>query len=74
MVTEIEIFDYEIKRQKAVKEELGCKGIRINPDEGNFNERKPVSKIYMHIKKSTQKSLIDNILKRLLQLEFKSNH
>ena len=42
--------DYEIKRQKAVKEELGCKFIRINPDEGNFSERKPVTKIYMHIK------------------------
>ena len=42
--------DYEIKRQKAVKEELGCKFIRINPDERNFNERKPVTKIYMHIK------------------------
>ena len=28
----------------------------------------------MHIKQSTKKSLIDNLPKRLLWLEFKSNH
>ena len=28
----------------------------------------------MHIKQSTKKSLIDNLSKRLLGLEFKSNH
>ena len=46
------------ERQKEEKE-LGCKFIRINP------------KIHRHIKKSSKKSLIDNISKRLLELEFK---
>ena len=33
-----------------------------------------MNEIYKHIKKSTKKSLIDKISKRLLELEFKSNH
>ena len=33
-----------------------------------------MNEIYRHIKKSTKKSLIDKISKRLLELEFKSNH
>ena len=48
--------------------------IRINPDEKDFNIFKPISEIYRHIKKSSKKSLIDKISKRLLELEFKSNH
>ena len=66
--------EYEIKRQKAIEKELGCKFIRINPDEENFNDRKTINKIYRHIKNSTKKSLIDKISKRLLELEFQSNH
>ena len=48
--------------------------IRINPDEKNFNIFKEINKIHRHIKKSTKKSLIDDLSKRLLELEFKSNH
>ena len=48
--------------------------IRINPDEENLNIFKEINKIHRHIKKSTKKSLIDNLSKRLLRLEFKSNH
>ena len=48
--------------------------IRINPDEENFNIFKEINKIHRHIKKSTKKSLIDDLSKRLLELEFKSNH
>ena len=29
--------DYKIKRQKAIKQELGCKFIRIDPDEKDFD-------------------------------------
>ena len=47
--------------------------IRINPDEKNFNIFKEINKIHRHIKKSTKKSLIDDLSKRLLELEFKSN-
>ena len=66
--------DYEIQRQKALERELNCVFIRINPDEKDFNIFKPISEIYRHIKKSSKKSLIDKISKRLLELEFKSNH
>ena len=48
--------------------------IRINPDEENFNIFKEINKIHRQIKNSTKKSLIDNLSKRLLGLEFKSNH
>ena len=66
--------DYEIQRQRAIEKELGCAFIRINPDEDNFSIFKAIYKIHRHIKKSTKKSLIDKISKRLLKLEFKSNH
>ena len=66
--------DYEIQRQRAIEKELGCVFIRINPDEENFNIFRAINKIHRHIKKSTKKSLIDKISKRLLKLEFKSNH
>ena len=48
--------------------------IRITFDEKNFNIFKEINKIHRHIKKSTKKSLIDDLSKRLLELEFKSNH
>ena len=64
----------EIERQKALEKELDCVFIRINPDEENFNIFKEINKIHRHIKKSTKKSLIDDLSKRLLELEFKSNH
>ena len=66
--------DYEIQRQKALEKELGCVFIRINPDEENRNILKAINEIHRHIKKWSKKSLIDKISKRLLGLEFKSNH
>ena len=64
----------EMERQKALEKQLNCVFIRINPDEENFNIFKEINKIHRHIKKSTKKSLIDDLSKRLLELEFKSNH
>ena len=64
----------EIERQKALEKKLDCVFIRINPDEKNFKIFREISKINRHIKKSTKKSLIDDLSKRLLELEFKSNH
>ena len=66
--------DNEIERQKALERELNCVFIRINPDEKDFNIFKEINKIHRHIKKSTKKSLIDNLSNRWLKLEFKSNH
>ena len=64
----------EIERQKALEKELNCVFIRINPDEKNSYIFKEINKIHRHIKKSTKKSLIDDLSKRLLELEFKSYH
>ena len=61
----------EIGRQKAPEKELECAFIRINPDGKNFNIFKAINKIQRHIKKSTKNSLIDDLSKRLLELEFK---
>ena len=41
--------NYEKQRQKAIGKELGCKRIRINPDEENHNERKTINKIFRHL-------------------------
>ena len=48
--------------------------IRINTDEENFNIFKEMNKIHRHIKKQTKKLLTDDLSKRLVGLEFKSNH
>ena len=72
----------EIERQKAVEKELDCEFIRINIDEQKFDVDIHIGKIRNHIvesskkltKKSTKISLIDNVSKRLLELEFNSNH
>ena len=47
--------------------------IRITPDGKNSNIFKEINKIHRLIKKSTKKLLIDDLLKRLLGSEFKSN-
>ena len=68
----------EIERQKTLEKEFSCVFIRINYGEENFNIFKEISKIYRHIKKatkkqtegSTKKSLIDDLSKRSLELEF----
>ena len=51
--------------------ELDCEFIRINPNGKSFNIFKEINKIH---KKSIKKSLTDDLSKRLLELEFKSNH
>ena len=70
--------DYEIKRQEAIKEKLGCEFIRTNRDEENFNIFKAINEIHRHIKesikKSTKKSLMDKLLNKLSRLEFKMNN
>ena len=66
--------DYEVQRERAIEKQLGCVFIWVNPDEENFNIFSAIIQIHRHIKKSTKKSLIEKISKRLLKLEFKSNH
>ena len=74
--------DYEIQRQQALERELSSAFIRINPDAVGFNISKEINKIHRHInqltkqqsKKQTKKSIIDNLPKRLLELEFQHHN
>ena len=69
----------EIQKQKALEKELGCKFIRINPDEEKFNIFRTINEIHRHIKESarkiTKKSTI-NDAKELLKAasKFKNNN
>ena len=69
--------DYEKKRQKEL-EKLGYYLIRIDPDKHGFDDYEEFGRVSAYIaksiKKQTKKSLIDDLSKRLLELEFKSNH
>ena len=48
--------------------------IRINyPDEQNFNIFNAINKIHRHNEKSSKKSLVESLLKTLLELKFVLN-
>ena len=74
--------DYEIQRQRVLEREFSYVFIRINPDAIDFNIFKEINKIHRHIKKlikeqtkkQTEESIIDNLSKRLLELEFKQHN
>ena len=55
-------------------ESYGITIIRNNLDTADFDMNGLINQIYVHIIKSTKKPLIDDLSKRLLELEFKSNH
>ena len=59
-------------------EKHGITIIRTNPDAADFDMNKLINHIYTHIikstKKPTKKLLIDDLSKRLLVFEFKTNH
>ena len=59
--------DYEIKGQKAMEQELGCKFTKNDPVKEDFDIFKTVNEIFRHIKQSKKKKK----LTRLLELEFK---
>ena len=73
--------DYEKRRQKEL-EELGYYFIRINPNKKIFNYYEEFGRTSAYIAESikkqtkelTKKSLIDDLSKKLLKLEFKSSH
>ena len=56
------------------KELLSFVFIRINAEEENFNIFKAINEIHRLIKKSAKNFLIDKISKRLVELQFTSNH
>ena len=53
--------DYEINRQKAIEQKIGCKFISIDPDNEDFDIFKAVNEIFRHIKQSTKKTVISKI-------------
>ena len=71
--------EYEIQRQRKLERELVCVFTGINPDAVDFHIFKEINKIHGHInrlteqqtKEKTKESLIDNLSKRFLELEFK---
>ena len=65
--------EYEQSRQFMI-ESHGITIIRTNPDAADFDMNRLINQIYTQIIKSTKKSLIDNLSKRLLELKFKLNH
>ena len=65
--------NYEKSRQLMI-ESHGITIIRTNPDAADFDMNRLINQIYTQIIKSTKKSLIDDLSKRLLELEFKSNY
>ena len=72
--------NYEQSRQSMI-DGHGITVIRANPEAPNCINRL-INQIHMHIvksikkqtKESTQKSLIDDLSKRLLEFEFEENH
>ena len=65
--------DYEIKRQKSIEQELGCKFIRFDSDKEEFDIFRAINEIFRNIKQSANKNLIKKMSMRLLGLDFKSN-
>ena len=73
--------NYEKSRQLMI-ESHGITIIRTNPDAADFNINRLINQIYRHIiestkkqiKVSTKKSLIDDLSKILLELEFKQHN
>ena len=87
-VTEVDEYNHEGRNSNYEKSKqlmIGSQGITIiktNPDVADFDMNRLINQTYRHIieltKKqtevSTKKSLIGDLSKRLLELEFKSNH
>ena len=64
--------DYEMQRQKAIENELGCEFIRINPAKENFNIFVEIGKIQDYITKSTKKLTGESSKKSLI--DFQTNY
>ena len=62
----------KMKEKKKIKK--WCKFNRINPDAENHDIFVEIGKMQNQVIESSKKSLIDDLSKRLLELEFKSNH
>ena len=50
-------FDFEIKIQKVMQQELGGKFITIDPDKEEFDIFRIINEVFRHIKQSTNKQI-----------------
>ena len=57
----------EIKRQKALEKELGCKFVRINPDKESFNVFKAINETSMLTYCLKCKKITENIDAKILK-------
>ena len=64
----------EIERENSIKKHVDCKFVRTNPCKKDFDVYFQIDKIYNHIIKSSKKSLIGGVSKRLSEPGFRSNH
>ena len=75
MLTEIQIMK---RKDKKNCKKLDYYLIRINPDKPGFDDYEEFGRVSIYITKSikeqTNKSLNDDLSKRLLEVGFKSNH
>ena len=62
----------KMKEKKKIKR--WCKFNRINPDAENYDIFVEIGKMQNQVIESTKKSLIDDLSKRLLELEFKQHN
>ena len=46
----------EIKRQKAIEQELDCKFTKIDSDKEDFDIFKTINEVFRHVKQSPKKS------------------
>ena len=46
---------YNMKKQKGIEQEFGCKFIRIDRDKKDFDIFRTISEIFRHIKQATKK-------------------
>ena len=59
----------DIEREKTTEKDVGCKLIGINPDKiFFFDVYVEIGKIYNHINRSCEKSLIDKISKKVMRI------
>ena len=58
--------DYEIEKQKAIENKLGCEFIRINPAKENVNIFVEIDKIQNYITKSTKELTEESTKKSLI--------
>ena len=69
--------DYEIKRQKAIEQEICYEFIRIDPEKEDLDIFKAINEIFRHIKQLsnqlTKKTYINKISIKLLKLDFRSD-